>query len=70
MREFMNYITNAFYGATGWNEDNKYNELNATSRGARPTVFLCHYNRIVTERLIHKPNHQISLTFLSPVACA
>ena len=29
----MNYITNAFYGATGWNEDNKYNELNATSRG-------------------------------------
>ncbi|KAK3340036.1 hypothetical protein B0H65DRAFT_246882 [Neurospora tetraspora] len=32
MREFMNYITNAFYGATGWNEDNKYNELNATSR--------------------------------------
>lgn len=34
MREFMNYITNAFYGATGWNEDNKYNELNATSRGA------------------------------------
>lgn len=32
----MNYITNAFYGATGWNEDNKYNELNATSRGVIP----------------------------------
>lgn len=33
MREFMHYITNAFYGATGWNEDNTYKELNATARG-------------------------------------
>ncbi|KAK4033161.1 hypothetical protein C8A01DRAFT_19864 [Parachaetomium inaequale] len=33
MREFMHYITNAFYGATGWNEDNAYQELNATARG-------------------------------------
>lgn len=33
MREFMHYITNAFYGATGWNEDNTYQELNATARG-------------------------------------
>ncbi|KAK4152653.1 hypothetical protein C8A00DRAFT_44307 [Chaetomidium leptoderma] len=32
MREFMHYITNAFYGATGWNEDNTYKELNATAR--------------------------------------
>ncbi|KAL2263923.1 hypothetical protein VTK26DRAFT_4304 [Humicola hyalothermophila] len=32
MREFMHYITNAFYGATGWNEDNSYKELNATAR--------------------------------------
>jgi distribution and morphology protein 10 len=33
MREFMHYITNAFYGVTGWNEDNTYQELNATARG-------------------------------------
>lgn len=33
MREFMHYITNAFYGATGWNDDNTYKELNATARG-------------------------------------
>ncbi|KAK4114951.1 hypothetical protein N656DRAFT_704066 [Canariomyces notabilis] len=32
MREFMHYITNAFYGATDWNEDNTYKELNATAR--------------------------------------
>lgn len=33
MREFMHYITNAFYGATGWNDDNTYKELNVTARG-------------------------------------
>ncbi|KAK0646719.1 hypothetical protein B0T16DRAFT_414157 [Cercophora newfieldiana] len=32
MREFMHYITNAFYSATSWNEDNTYKELNATAR--------------------------------------
>ncbi|KAK3313734.1 hypothetical protein B0H66DRAFT_629720 [Apodospora peruviana] len=32
MREFMHYITNAFYGATGWNDDNTYKELTATAR--------------------------------------
>ncbi|KAH6612337.1 hypothetical protein B0J18DRAFT_81980 [Chaetomium sp. MPI-SDFR-AT-0129] len=32
MREFMHYITNAFYGATGWNDDNTYKELNVTAR--------------------------------------
>ena len=37
MREFMHYITNAFYGATGWNEDNTYQELNATARGTFPS---------------------------------
>lgn len=37
MREFMHYITNAFYGATGWNEDNTYQELNATARGTSPS---------------------------------
>jgi len=36
MREFMHYITNAFYGATGWNEDNTYRELNVTARGTDP----------------------------------
>ncbi len=36
MREFMHYITNAFYAATGWNEDNTYQELNATARGTPP----------------------------------
>ncbi len=36
MREFMHYITNAFYGATSWNQDNTYKELNATSRGTVP----------------------------------
>ncbi|KAK1749361.1 hypothetical protein QBC47DRAFT_395892 [Echria macrotheca] len=32
MREFMHYITNAFYSASDWNEDNTYKELNATAR--------------------------------------
>ncbi|KAM7192765.1 mitochondrial distribution and morphology protein 10 [Naviculisporaceae sp. PSN 640] len=32
MREFMHYITNAFYGATGWSDDNTYKELNTTTR--------------------------------------
>ncbi|KAK4448946.1 mitochondrial distribution and morphology protein 10, partial [Podospora aff. communis PSN243] len=32
MREFMHYITNAFYSATNWNEDNTYKELNSTAR--------------------------------------
>ncbi|KAI1827414.1 hypothetical protein F4861DRAFT_363045 [Xylaria intraflava] len=31
MREFMDYIQSAFYGATGWNRDNSYSTLNATS---------------------------------------
>ncbi|KAI0417014.1 hypothetical protein F5X98DRAFT_165527 [Xylaria grammica] len=31
MREFMDYIQSAFYGATGWNRDNSYATLNATS---------------------------------------
>jgi hypothetical protein len=33
MREFMHYITNSFFSATGWNEDNSYKELNAAARG-------------------------------------
>ncbi|KAI1188340.1 hypothetical protein F5B17DRAFT_275439 [Nemania serpens] len=31
MRQFMDYIQTAFYGATGWNRDNSYSTLNATS---------------------------------------
>ncbi|KAJ2976091.1 hypothetical protein NUW58_g8177 [Xylaria curta] len=31
MREFMDYIQSAFYSATGWNHDNSYSTLNATS---------------------------------------
>ncbi|KAI1435149.1 hypothetical protein GGR50DRAFT_694482 [Xylaria sp. CBS 124048] len=31
MREFMDYIQSAFYGATGWNRDNSYSTLIATS---------------------------------------
>ncbi len=31
MREFMDYIQSAFYAATGWNPDNSYSSLNATS---------------------------------------
>ncbi|KAI1120519.1 hypothetical protein F5Y10DRAFT_124660 [Nemania abortiva] len=31
MREFMDYIQTAFYSATGWNRDNSYSTLNATS---------------------------------------
>ncbi|CAJ2506783.1 Uu.00g079690.m01.CDS01 [Anthostomella pinea] len=31
MREFMDYIQTAFYTATGWNRDNSYSSLNATS---------------------------------------
>jgi hypothetical protein len=41
MREFMHYITNAFYGATGWNDDNTYRELNATARGRFPSLSRC-----------------------------
>lgn len=65
MREFMHYITNAFYDATGWNEDNSYKELNATARG-RP--FLTHHRRS------HGPqsnsNSQSSSTSPSPAASA
>ncbi|KAH8879912.1 hypothetical protein GQ53DRAFT_670949 [Thozetella sp. PMI_491] len=32
MREFMHHITNSFFAATDWNEDNSYKELNATAR--------------------------------------
>lgn len=39
MREFMHYITNAFYGVTGWNDDNTYQELNATARGMASSLF-------------------------------
>ncbi|KAI1465262.1 uncharacterized protein F4812DRAFT_138108 [Daldinia caldariorum] len=31
MREFMDYIQTVFYAATGWNRDNSYSSLNATS---------------------------------------
>ncbi|KAI0004760.1 hypothetical protein F4779DRAFT_68170 [Xylariaceae sp. FL0662B] len=31
MRQFMDYIQSAFYAATGWNRDNSYSSLNATS---------------------------------------
>ncbi|KAI5919266.1 hypothetical protein F4810DRAFT_510847 [Camillea tinctor] len=31
MREFMDYVQTAFYAATGWNRDNSYSSLNATS---------------------------------------
>ncbi|KAI1306563.1 hypothetical protein F5Y03DRAFT_134154 [Xylaria venustula] len=31
MRQFMDYIQSAFYGATGWDRDNSYSTLNATS---------------------------------------
>ncbi|KAI1658249.1 hypothetical protein F4813DRAFT_59504 [Daldinia decipiens] len=31
MREFMDYIQSVFYAATGWNRDNSYSSLNATS---------------------------------------
>ncbi|RYP93431.1 hypothetical protein DL770_000474 [Monosporascus sp. CRB-9-2] len=31
MREFMDYIQSAFYAGTGWNRDNSYSSLNATS---------------------------------------
>ena len=33
MREFMDYVHGAFYEATGWNRDNSYAALNATSDG-------------------------------------
>ncbi|KAK0637419.1 hypothetical protein B0T17DRAFT_481912 [Bombardia bombarda] len=32
MREFMHHILNAFNGATGWNEDNTYRQLDVTAR--------------------------------------
>lgn len=31
MLEFMDYIQSAFYAATGWNRDNSYSSLNATT---------------------------------------
>jgi distribution and morphology protein 10 len=33
MREFMDYVHSAFYEATGWNRDNSYAALNATTDG-------------------------------------
>jgi distribution and morphology protein 10 len=38
MREFMDNITNAFFAATGWNRDNSYSELNATTNGKVDTM--------------------------------
>lgn len=37
MREFMAYVQNAFYDATGWTQDNSYPSLNSTADG---TLFL------------------------------
>lgn len=57
MREFMHYITNAFYGVTGWNDDNTYKELNATARGRfRPPPLLpsCPGVTVVTHRLTER----------------
>lgn len=34
MREFMAYVQNAFYDATGWTQDNSYPSLNSTADGA------------------------------------
>ncbi|PKS13249.1 hypothetical protein jhhlp_000020 [Lomentospora prolificans] len=31
MREFMVYVQNAFYNATGWSQDNSYSTLNSTA---------------------------------------
>ena len=31
MREFMDYVQSAFYAGTGWDRDNSYSSLNATS---------------------------------------
>ena len=33
MREFMDYVHSSFYDATGWDRDNTYAALNATSDG-------------------------------------
>lgn len=44
MREFTQHILAAFYGATGWTEDNNYSELNATANGrwrVFNTLFTC-----------------------------
>lgn len=35
MREFMTYVQNAFYDATGWTQDNSYPSLNSTVDGRR-----------------------------------
>ena len=40
MLGFMDYVQNAFYKASGWNRDNSYGTLTATSRGY--TIFLFH----------------------------
>lgn len=37
----MDHITNSFFQATGWNRDNSYSELNATTNGKwLPRLFL------------------------------
>ena len=36
MLSYMDYIQQAFYASTNWNEDNSYANLNATARGNPP----------------------------------
>lgn len=33
MREFMDYVRNAFYEATGWDRESSYSSLNSTADG-------------------------------------
>lgn len=40
MREFMAYVQNAFYDATGWTHDNSYPSLNATADGTLPSLLI------------------------------
>jgi len=38
MKEFMAYVQNAFYTATGWNQDNSYSTLNSTVDGTNEAI--------------------------------
>jgi distribution and morphology protein 10 len=40
MLPYMDYIQNAFYEATDWNQDNSYAQLTATARGTAPQSIL------------------------------
>lgn len=65
MLPYMDYIQNAFYEATGWNQDNSYAQLTATARGTAPHSIL---NIIQCTKANKHVTNQRCSTFPPPAA--